>query len=121
MHILLGVGGDDRSARALEETVQRTRAAGDDLTVAIYSDANGLTLSDIEANVRDQLDILGFEAPIRHIDGDPGSSLVALAENEGFDRIALAGGHRSPLGKIQLDPVSEFVLLNATTTVTLVR
>jgi nucleotide-binding universal stress UspA family protein len=121
MHVLLGVGGDDRSARALEETVQRVRAAGDDLTVAIYSDADGLTLSDVEAQIRDQLDDLGFEATIRQLDGNPGSSLVALAENEQVDRVALAGGHRSPLGKIQLDPVSEFVLLNANTTVTLVR
>ncbi|MEF8786409.1 MAG: universal stress protein [Haloarculaceae archaeon] len=121
MHILLGVGGDDRSARALEETVQRARAAGDDLTVALYSDADGSTLSGVEATVRDQLNDLGFEASIRRLEGDPGSSLVTLAENEQVDRIALAGGHRSPLGKIQLDPVSEFVLLNANTTVTLVR
>lgn len=121
MHILLGVGGDDRSFQALEETVQRARAAGDDLTVAIYSDTDGLAQSAVEREVREQLDVLGFEAPIRHLDGDPGSSLVTLAEDEQFDRIALAGGYRSPLGKIQLDPVSEFVLLNANTTVTLVR
>lgn len=121
MHILLGVGGDDRSALALEETVRRARAAGDDLTVAVYSDADGRTLSDVETSVRDQLADLGFDADIRHLDGDPGSALVALAEAERFDRIALAGGHRSPLGKIQLGPVSEFVLLNASTTVTLIR
>jgi len=121
MHILLGVGGDDRSLRALEGAVQRARAAGDDLTVAVYSDADGHTLADVEAEVHDRLDELGFEASVRQLDGDPGSSLVALAENEQFDRIALAGGHRSPLGKIQLDPVSEFVLLNASTTVTLIR
>ena len=121
MHILLGVGGDDRSLQALTETVERARAAGDELTVALYSEADGHTLSDVEGAVRDRLDDLGFDATIRTLDGDPGSSLVTLAEEEGFDRIALAGGHRSPLGKIQLDPVSEFVLLNANTTVTLVR
>lgn len=121
MHILLGVGGNDLSFQALEETVQRARAAGDDLTVAIYSDEEGVSLSDIEDRVRERLDRLEFDAPVRQIEGSPGSSLLALAENEGFDRIALAGGERSPLGKIQLDPISEFVLLNATTTVTLVR
>ena len=120
MHILLGVGGDDRSLQALTETVQRARAAGDDLTVALYT-ADDTTHADVEAAVQDRLDELDFEAEIRALDGDPGSSLVALAESEGFDRITLAGGHRSPLGKIQLDPVSEFVLLNASTTVTLVR
>lgn len=121
MNVLLGVGGDDRSFRALAETVQRARAAGDDLTVAVYGDADGLSLSDVEAQVRERLGELEFDASVRRLDGDPGSSLVALAEDEAFDRIALAGGHRSPLGKIQLDPVSEFVLLNASTTVTLVR
>ena len=121
MQILLGVGGDDRCFRALAETVERARAAGDDLTVAIYSDAGGRTLADVEGEVRDRLDELGFEARIRALEGDPGSSLVAFAEDEEFDRIALAGGHRSPLGKIQLDPVSEFVLWNASTTVTLIR
>ena len=121
MHILLGVGGDDRSLQALTETVERARAAGDDLTVALYSEADGHTLSDVESKVRDRLDELDFEATVRTLEGDPGSSLVAVAEEEKFDRIALAGGHRSPLGKIQLDPVSEFVLLNASTTVTLVR
>jgi nucleotide-binding universal stress UspA family protein len=121
MHVLLGVGGDDRSLQALSETVQRARAAGDDLTVAVYSDADGLTRGDVETSVRERLDELGYDAEVRPLEGDPGSSLVALAEEESFDRIALAGGHRSPLGKIQLDPVSEFVLLNATTTVTLIR
>jgi nucleotide-binding universal stress UspA family protein len=121
MNILLGVGGGDRSFEALAETVERASAAGDALTVAVYSDADGRTLSDVEGAVRERLDDRGFDAAIRRLEGDPGSALVALAEDEGFDRIALAGGHRSPLGKIQLDPVSEFVLLNATTTVTLVR
>ena len=123
MNILLGVGGGDRSFRALEETVQRVRAAGDELTVAVYSDGedDDRTLAAVATAVRERLEELDFEAPLRHIEGDPGSTLVAIAEDEGFDRIALAGGHRSPLGKIQLDPVSEFVLLNASTTVTLVR
>lgn len=121
MDILLGVGGSDRSLQALEETVERARAAGDDLTVAVYATDSGLPLSDVEATVEQRLDRLDFDAPVRPMDGDPGSDLVALAEDEQFDRIALAGGHRSPLGKIRLDPVCEFVLLNATTTVTLIR
>ncbi len=120
MQVLLGVGGGDHSFRALAETVERARAAGDDLTVAVYT-SSGNALSEIREQVRDRLDGLDFEAPIRTIEGDPGSGLVALAEDEEFDRIALAGGTRSPLGKIQLDPVSEFVLLNAPMTVTLVR
>ncbi len=44
-----------------------------------------------------------------------------IAESEEFDRIVLGGGGRSPLGKIQLGPIVEFVLLNAQTPVTLIR
>lgn len=121
MHILLGVDGSDLSLQALTETVERARTAGDDLTVAVYSDDDGHSLSEIRTRTRERLDGLGFEASIRTVEGNSGSRLVTLAEKEEFDRIALAGGRRSPLGKIQLDPVSEFVLLNAPTTVTLVR
>jgi len=120
MHILLGVGGGELSEQALEETVERARAADDELTVAVYADGDR-TLSEQRQRVSDRLGDLGFDAPVRTVEGDPGSNLVALAEDGGFDRIALAGGQRSPLGKIQLDPVSEFVLLNAPMTVTLVR
>jgi len=120
MQVLVGVGGGDHSFQALAETVERARTAGDDLTVAVYADGEH-SLSEVRDRVHDRLDGLSAEAPIRTIEGDPGSSLVALAEDGEFDRIALAGGTRSPLGKIQLDPVSEFVLLNAPMTVTLIR
>jgi len=46
---------------------------------------------------------------------------VTIANQESFDRIVLGSGERSPLGKIQLGSVAEFVLLNAQTSVTLVR
>jgi nucleotide-binding universal stress UspA family protein len=120
MQVLLGVGGGDHACRALTETVERARTAGDDLTVAVYAESDA-SLSERREAVLDRLHGLDFEAPIRTIEGDPGSGLVTLAEDESFDRIALSGGTRSPLGKIQLDPVSEFVLLNAPMTVTLVR
>lgn len=121
MHILLGVRGDELSFHALEETVERARTADDDVTVAVFEGAENRSLTAIEEQARDQLEQLDFDAPVRRIEADPGSMLVSLAEEEDFDRIVLAGGQRSPLGKIQLDPVLEFVLLNATTTVTLVR
>lgn len=122
MHVLLGVGGSDLSYQALDETINRAREAGDDLTVAIFDneemDTDGAA---IEQRVRETLDETGFEATVRHIDGDPGSRLVDIAESEGFDRIVLGSGERSTLGKIQLGSIAEFVLLNAQTPVTLVR
>lgn len=123
MDILLGVGGSELSYQALEETIDRAEVAGDDLTVAIFHNEEVHTETDeIAQRVEETLAETDFEAEIRRLDGgSPGSDLVSLAENEGFDRIVLGGGERSTLGKIQLGSIVEFVLLNSQTPVTLVR
>jgi nucleotide-binding universal stress UspA family protein len=120
MHLLLGVGDADDGLRALEETVARARAAGDEVTVAVYS-TDETSTDAVRAAVRDRLDDLEFDAAIETIEDDPTGRLVELSETADIDRIVLPGGERSPLGKIRLDRVAEFVLLNATTTVTLLR
>jgi nucleotide-binding universal stress UspA family protein len=122
MKLLLGIGGSDDSLRALERTVDRAAETGDDLTVAILR--NPATEADpaaIESRVQSVLDDASIEATVRHIDGDPGSRLVELAEREEFDRIVLGGGETSPMGKIKLGGISEFVLLNSHVSVTLIR
>jgi nucleotide-binding universal stress UspA family protein len=122
MKLLLGIGGSDDSLRALERTVERAAETGDDLTVAILR--NPATEADpaaIESRVQSVLDDASIEATVRHLEGDPGSRLVELAEREGFDRIVLGGGETSPMGKIKLGGISEFVLLNSHVSVTLVR
>lgn len=122
MHVLLGVGGSSLSYRALEKTVERASEAGDDITVAVYENEEvDATQAEIEQRVRETLDEMEFTAEVRHIEGDPGSELVEMATRESFDRIVLGSGKRSPLGKIQLGSIAEFVLLNAQTPVTLVR
>ena len=63
----------------------------------------------------------GFDAEVTILSGHPGSQLVEFAERGSFDRIVLGGGETSPLGKVQLGEISEFVILNAQTTVTLIR
>jgi len=123
MDILLGVGGSELSYQALEETLDRVQATGDDLTVAIFDNEEVSEETDtVRQRVEATLQEVDFEASIRTLDGDaPGSELISLAENEGFDRIVLGGGERSTLGKIQLGSIVEFVLLNAQTPVTLIR
>jgi len=54
------------------------------------------------------------------LEGIP-SALVNYAEQGEFDQLVIGGGTLSPMGKIQLGPITEFVLLNAPTTVKLVR
>lgn len=120
MRVIVGFDGSDHSIRALEETIERGREADDDVTVAIYTEGE-TPLDELEASVRDQLQTHGLDAAVERLTADPGGGLVELAEQGSYDRIVLPGGHRSPLGKIQLDSTLEYVLLNARTTVTLVR
>ncbi|PSP82525.1 universal stress protein [Halobacteriales archaeon QS_6_64_34] len=123
MDILLGVGGSELSYHALEETIDRTQATGDSLTVAIFDNEEMNTDADeVQDRVEETLAETEFEATIRRLEGDsPGSELISLAEAEEFDRIVLGGGERSTLGKIQLGSIVEFVLLNSKTPVTLIR
>lgn len=122
MKVLLGIGGSQGSFDALKDAVVRAKEAGDDVTIAIVDRGDiDRSVEEIDERVRECLADTGLDASIRHLEGHPGSRLVEVAEREGFDRLVLAGGERSPLGKIQFDEMLEFVLLNSETTVTLVR
>ncbi|MFD1587959.1 universal stress protein [Halorientalis brevis] len=122
MNVLLGIDGSDVSFDALDDTIARTNETGDDLTVAIVDrDEVELDPDEIETRVRDELADADLDAPIERLSGHPGSELVELADGDGFDRLVIPGGKRSALGKIRLDEMIEFVLLNAETTVTLIR
>lgn len=122
MKVLLGVGGGDESRRALAETVDRAVEAGDELTVAIFeTDEREGGRDEIEVDVRAELDDAGLDATIRHIEDTPESELLRIAEEEEFDQIVIGGGRASPMGKIKLGPITEFVLVNAQVTVKLIR
>lgn len=120
MNLLLGLDGSDLSMRALDRTVERARQTGDDLTVAVYEGPDEVLLEDVTERARERLDEAGLDAEIRYLEERPGSELVDIAQ-DGYDRIVLGGGTISPMGKIRIGEVIEFVLVNAQTTVTLVR
>ena len=122
MKVLLGIGGSDDSIRALESVVDRAADVGDELTIAIVENPRSpRSREEIAERAREELDDAGLDAEVRQIEGDPGSELVDIAEREGFDEVALGGGQTSPMGKINVGSIAEFVLLNAHTTVRLVR
>ena len=121
MKVLLGTGGREDGFEALDATLSRTRQAGDDLTVAILDTSTDTDLEEVTRAVRDRIAESDVEAAVHTLTGHPGSELTALAEREDFDRIVLGGGERSPLGKIDLGEIAEFVLLNADVSVTLIR
>jgi len=121
MKVLLGTGGRADGFDALDRTLERTREAGDDLTVAVLETSSDEDVAAVAEGVRERVADSGVDAEVHVLEGHPGSQLVELAETGGFDRIVLGGGQRSPLGKIDLGEVAEFVLLNADVSVTLVR
>ena len=122
MQVLLGIGGSDDAFRALDRAVDRARETGDALTVAVLENpAVEADRGAVAARVRERLAGAGLEADVLELDGEPGPALVTLAETEGFDEIVLGGGEASPLGKIDVGRIAEYVVLNATVTVTLVR
>ena len=116
------MGGSEDSFRALERTVERATEAGDDLTVAVVENPDSeLAVEAIRERVEAFLRESAVDADVLVLEGHAGSRLVELAEEERFDRIVLGGGETSPLGKVSLGSIAEFVILNANTSVTLVR
>lgn len=120
MNVLLALDGGDLSMRALDRTVERALAAGDTVTVAVYEGPQSADLDAVAAEARERAAEAGLDVDVHRIDADPGSRLVEMAE-DGFDRLVMGGGTISPMGKIRIGDVIEFVLINAQTTVTLVR
>ncbi len=123
MNVLLGLGGSDESVKTLQRTIERTSEVGDDLTVVIVDKPESKRSQDeMYRQAREALAEAGLEdRPVEKLEGDPGSALVDYAEQGEFDQLVIGGGTLSPMGKIQLGPITEFVLLNAPTTVKLVR
>lgn len=122
MKVLLGHSGSDSSWKAFRETIERAAVADDEVTIAIYDDGGvEATPEEIEQEVQDELDDSNIDAELRHIEGHVGGRLVELGDGRSFDRLVIAGGDRSTLGKIQLGSVAEFVVLNSETPVTLIR
>lgn len=121
MDVLVGIGSPDKSVAALERATRLAAATGDSVTVAIVGDHSDDTRKQLEADAREIGEEAGVDLSIRQVEGNPGSQLVDIAESEEFDEIVVSGGKTSPMGKITIGSTTEFVLLNAHTTVTLVR
>ncbi|QLK27521.1 universal stress protein [Natrinema zhouii] len=123
MNVLLGLGGSDESVKTLHQTIERTRDVGDELTIVVVDKPESKRSQDETYQLAvDRLEEVGLDdIPVEKLEGDPGSALVNYAEQGEFDQLVIGGGTLSPMGKIQLGPITEFVLLNAPTTVKLVR
>ncbi|WIV66463.1 universal stress protein [Natrialbaceae archaeon AArc-T1-2] len=122
MDVLLGIVGSDESMKALRATIERTKEVDDDLTIAVVEKPEAKrTPEEMAHQARELVRSADLDAEIRTLEGDPGSTLVEEAERGDFDQLVIGGGTESPMGKIRIGPITEFVLLNATTTVKLIR
>ncbi|MBZ6495420.1 universal stress protein [Natrinema longum] len=123
MNVLLGLGGSDESVKTLRRTIERTREVGDELTIVVVDKPESKRSQDeMYQQALDSLEEADItDVEVEKLEGDPGSALVNYAEQGDFDQLVIGGGTLSPMGKIQLGPITEFVLLNAPTTVKLVR
>jgi nucleotide-binding universal stress UspA family protein len=122
MKVLLGIGGSEDSLRALEKTVRRSIAAGDELAIALVENPRSdMTVDELETRVEEVLAEYDLDAEVRALSGHPGSRLVDVAETDGYEMIVLGGGETSPMGKITMGQIAEFVLLNSHVSVKLVR
>lgn len=122
MRVLLGIGGTPDSISALDRTLERAQEAGDDVTIAILENPQSERSPDEVATlVRERLSSAGVTADIRRVSGDAGPALVEVAERGDYDEVVLGGGQLSPMGKLTVGQIAEFVLLNGDVTVTLVR
>lgn len=122
MKVLLGIGGSVDAFRALDRTIELVGGTDTELTVAVLDNpAADASAASVETAVGSRLSAAGIDATVRRLEGDPGPALVTLAETEGYEEIVVGGGQESPLGKIDVGRIAEYVVLNAPVTVTLVR
>ncbi|GAB7019391.1 universal stress protein [Halostagnicola bangensis] len=122
MKVLLGLAGSDESIKTLRRTIERTSDVGDELTVVVVDKPESKrSQEEMREQATKLLTEAGIETEVKTLEGDPGSALVNFSEQGEFDQLVIGGGTVSPMGKIRLGPIAEFVLLNAPTTVKLVR
>jgi nucleotide-binding universal stress UspA family protein len=122
MRVLVGVNGSPDSIQALEKSVRRAAMFDENVTIAILdTPETDKSRGEIKNEVRSVIENEDITANITHLEGNPGSRLVEYAESEDFDHLIIGGGETSPMGKIQISSLAEFVLLNSHVTVTLVR
>ncbi|MDF9746212.1 universal stress protein [Natrinema salsiterrestre] len=75
---------------------------------------------DSVATARDHLAAAGVDVGVERRHGDPGEEIVDFAESVDADTIIIPGRKRSPVGKAVFGSVTQDVILNADSPVTIV-
>lgn len=119
-HVVLAVDDDEERAALQAEQLIELDWAPDGLEVTVL---HVFTRNDEGASVsqygpareaRDILESAGVEVTLDERSGDPGTQIVAYAQEESdADLVSVAGRKRSPAGKAVFGSVSQTVMLDA--------
>lgn len=139
MHILLAIDADETRARRATETVTDIPHAADEVTVTILNvqeeiditTGDGGSVSSEDWYSEDEfpssvdtaqqfLEESGIEVQKRREHGDPPVVIMEVADEIDADRIIMCARKRTPVGKVVFGSVTQSVLLNAETPVTIV-
>jgi len=129
--VAIGPKDHDRVERLAEETVDIAGPTGADVVLAHaltedgydearsnlhFDDATPGQVATHNATIRDLEDVLeaaGVDYTIRGGVGDPGETMVELAESADADMVVVGGRGRSPAGKALFGSVAQSIMLDA--------
>lgn len=139
MHVLLPIDNDTNRAMATGELVASIPTASETVQVTIVNvqkkrdlaDMDGSSLvpeevfdkDDFPENVEKVENFLkneGISVEKRRVLGKPAKEIIEMANEIPADLIVLSGRKRTPIGKVLFGSVTQSVLLNADTPVTVV-
>jgi len=137
MRVLLPVDTGDERAIAVAEATALLPNASETVEVTILNVEKEIEVVD-DATVRSEywydeenypssvteamevLEAENIHAEKRRAHGDPAEIIVETADEIGADRIIMSGQKRTPVGKVLFGSVTQSVLLNADTPVTVI-
>jgi nucleotide-binding universal stress UspA family protein len=131
MLVAIGPRDHDRVERLAEETVDIARPTGAEVVLAHafthegfdearsnlhFDDATPEQVATHNATIRDLEDVLetaDVDYTIRGTVGDPGETMVEMAESCDADIVVVGGRERSPAGKALFGSVAQSIMLDA--------
>jgi len=139
MRVLLPTDDDENRARKATETVISLPDAANAVEVMIFNveqqvegaDDQGAHVSseswfdeddypDAVLTAEDRFNEVGVAVEKRRVHGEPAEEILTAADEISADRIVMCGRKKTPVGKVLFGSVTQSVLLNAETPVTVI-
>jgi len=118
-HVLLGVDDDEELAGEVADAVVDLPGGPEDVFVSVFhsfvenpSGASATQLGPVR-RATEHLEAAGVDHEVLEGSGDPADSILATAEREDVDAVAIGGRSRSPAGKALFGSTAQSVILSA--------